>query len=706
MQGNHGVRCGKPAGLLLLLGLLGGGCDGGLAADGSPGALATRAQPIAAEQPSGVAEAVWRWYGDPDIAKSSYASPVWFMPGGGTIICSSTMIGPNLMVTAAHCGEPDSLTLSFLTYAADDNTAKRFEDFTCKVLLSTWHSSDLALYYCGPNAQGENPGDKYGYIDIESRPPAVGDAVYSIWGNPLDTPSPSQYDVRFYSRGVITSTTDSGTFTTDPAFVQVNPQTGQPDYLTSHERPIAISTDLWGNYGASGSSQLSATTHRLVVGPLSTISTPDGRGRHALSMAQYLLDGTVDGRDTLTPRVRSANISALGLNPANYAGLLDKDHDRLIDLQEDLELLRGESARGWYALEFESERRNALWTPGFATVTFDTNVRIVRVVHTRSGFEPLLSHRRLNLTPGTWRLSVMVDMASGDLPDSLWLGLQWRDATTNVVSSQGRWLVSPAGTGWGMHALEVTVPANATGIEVVVASDVHVDARLGALNVIRAGTVMNMDSADTRLHWRNDVNGARGRVVPRGVNSNTRTDWAVRVQYDATSPVGWPIRNRQFALIGGRRYRLCFDYKQESPGMGGVMRVLSTGQERVRHTFTPGTSWQHTCTPNFRVTTDDNNVQFGVSAGTGSYLVDNITVEPQRLFVNEPGIDRPGSDFSNFDLTAADPLLCEDACANASACVAYTYVAPGQQGPSARCWLKNAVPPSYPLSTCQSGYLQ
>ncbi|WP_164008302.1 PAN domain-containing protein [Pyxidicoccus trucidator] len=534
----------------------------------------------------------------------------------------------------------------------------------------------------------------------------MGDAVYSIWGNPLDTPTPSQYDVRFYSRGVVTSTTGYGTFTTDPASVGTNPTTGQPDFSTSHERPIAISTDLWGNYGASGSGQLSATTHRLVVGPLSTISTGDGRGRHALSMAQYLLDGTVDPRDTLQPRIHATHISALGLTPANYGGRLDKDGNKLIDLQEDLEKLRGENARGWYTLEFESERRNALWTKGSAAVTFDTGARTVRIVKGLPGHATVLSHQRLNLTPGTWRLSMMMDLTSSSWSDPLWFGLRWTDAATGTVTSQGRWPVSPVGSGWKMHAVEVTVPSTATGIQLFFDSDVPFDARLGAVNVVRAGTVMDLDSADTRFHWKNDVNGARGRVVPRGVSSTTRTDWAVRVQYDPASPAGWPIRNRQLVLLGGKRYRLCFDYRQESAGMGGVMRVLSTGAERVRHTFTPTSTWQRTCTPNFKVTTDDNNVQFGVSAGTGSYLVDNLTIEPQRGFVSEPGIDRPGSDLANFDLPATDPLLCEDACANNSACVAYTYVAPGQQGALPRCWLKNAVPAPYPLSTCHSGYLQ
>ena len=76
----------------------------------------------------------------------------------------------------------------------------------CRSLLSTWHSSDLILYFCDPNAAGESPGDKYGYFDLETGPLPIGAGLYSVWANPLDTPT-SEYDVRFFSRGKITSTT-------------------------------------------------------------------------------------------------------------------------------------------------------------------------------------------------------------------------------------------------------------------------------------------------------------------------------------------------------------------------------------------------------------------------------------------------------------------------------------------------------------------
>jgi len=70
----------------------------------------------------------------------------------------------------------------------------------------------------------------------------------------------------------------------------------------------------------------------------------------------------------------------------------------------------------------------------------------------------------------------------------------------------------------------------------------------------------------------------------------------------------------------------------------------------------------------------------------------------------EPDIDRPGNDYKNFDLTAADANLCKAACDNeGSTCKAWTFVKPGVQGPSARCWLKNTIPPAFTNTCCTSG---
>jgi hypothetical protein len=70
----------------------------------------------------------------------------------------------------------------------------------------------------------------------------------------------------------------------------------------------------------------------------------------------------------------------------------------------------------------------------------------------------------------------------------------------------------------------------------------------------------------------------------------------------------------------------------------------------------------------------------------------------------ETNVDRPGRDYKNFNLPAADTNLCKTACEQeGSTCKAWTFVRAGVQGPTARCWLKNAVPPAFTNNCCASG---
>ncbi|WP_456324772.1 PAN domain-containing protein [Desulfonauticus submarinus] len=62
----------------------------------------------------------------------------------------------------------------------------------------------------------------------------------------------------------------------------------------------------------------------------------------------------------------------------------------------------------------------------------------------------------------------------------------------------------------------------------------------------------------------------------------------------------------------------------------------------------------------------------------------------------EYNVDRPGYDYKNFNLTENNPALCKDACDKDSRCKAWTFVKPGYQGSSPRCWLKYKV--SNPVS--------
>ncbi|HEY7370897.1 MAG TPA: PAN domain-containing protein [Polyangia bacterium] len=69
----------------------------------------------------------------------------------------------------------------------------------------------------------------------------------------------------------------------------------------------------------------------------------------------------------------------------------------------------------------------------------------------------------------------------------------------------------------------------------------------------------------------------------------------------------------------------------------------------------------------------------------------------------EPRTDRPGHDLRGFDLREPRPELCREACWRDPQCRAFTYVRPGVQGPTARCWLKNPVPPARINDCCLSG---
>ncbi len=70
----------------------------------------------------------------------------------------------------------------------------------------------------------------------------------------------------------------------------------------------------------------------------------------------------------------------------------------------------------------------------------------------------------------------------------------------------------------------------------------------------------------------------------------------------------------------------------------------------------------------------------------------------------EYGKDRAGSDISNFSLPANSvPQNCQGACLANGACVAWTFARSGWQGPTPRCWLKNAVPAPTDNFCCVSG---
>lgn len=69
----------------------------------------------------------------------------------------------------------------------------------------------------------------------------------------------------------------------------------------------------------------------------------------------------------------------------------------------------------------------------------------------------------------------------------------------------------------------------------------------------------------------------------------------------------------------------------------------------------------------------------------------------------EVNTNRVGSDYTSFDLAQAVPEQCAARCTADGRCAAWTFVRPGVQGPSARCYLKDPAPPPTPNGCCVSG---
>ncbi len=83
-----------------------------------------------------------------------------------------------------------------------------------------------------------------------------------------------------------------------------------------------------------------------------------------------------------------------------------------------------------------------------------------------------------------------------------------------------------------------------------------------------------------------------------------------------------------------------------------------------------------------------------------------VDVRSEAGMLNGPGqanVNRLGSDIGNLALSAANPVMCQQQCADNAACQAWTYVNPGLQGPQAHCWLKGATPLPASDNCCTSG---
>jgi hypothetical protein len=588
--------------------------------------LAEDQLPIAAEVPGQVEVAV-RMYGNPDIAATSFASPKMIRPSNSW--CSATMIGPNLLMSAAHCG-PDgdvevveTYDIEFRTFRNGDPADAATETFACRGLIGGWPLSDLQLSYCHPNLAGESPGDKYGYLGFDNRPVAVGEAMYSIWWQRVNEIS---IDTVFplYSPGPVGSTTEK---IWDKKL---------RDYTGPINKPIGLRLDLWSQGGTSGSSTVSADNHRIRVGPTST-AVNDGVGKWALSMRilldqALLLDGMypdVDGNQLDLVPVYPSGADYLGLDAADYVGSIDKNNNDVFDIQEDVERIFGENRRPWTHLGFDNDRRNALWVRD-AAGTFNTTTGKLTI--SSSGQRQILRHDYLDLKPNTtYRVSLKTDVTATGNSLGIWIALENGSQHEDI-----RWL--PTTVGDAGRVITATLRTGSSSADLAIGTTSSFQGAIAGLFLIEEGAVMDFDSFDERSLWLNGAGTGRGSIFPEGRTTLSTPNWAGRIKRPLALPIStadkWSLSHRQLALIAKRPVRVCFDVKERDAAGGGainwgVARVTVAGTSISRKVFTPTSAWVTQCTDSFAPSTADAILTFGTTnvATLPAYLVDNLRVE-------------------------------------------------------------------------------
>lgn len=606
------------------------------------------------------------YYTNKQWSSTSYASPRIQTPGS---MCSATMIGPNLLMTAAHCrvepANPDAAaTVYTRVYRERDITLAQQEAYSCKLLFHTFPETDLAIFHCPPVGDQLSLGDRYGWVEIDPEEPEAGDTVFSTFHNPIsDLADPNTWH-SLLTRGTVL---DDGV-----ANHWANPNS--PIGSVSHEGEQygaqyseVMHTSLWSKGGASGSAQLDASTGDIVLGPLST-GTNDSANRWALSMRDYLYYGHIyerghtfckdedgdgladcalscDPNDPEQPDCRAYNstvngdyISAppLNLDPTDYEDTwADQDLDWFFDLPADVSDIEGENPKELYHLDFGSRRQNRLWDVGTVSTIVEDDGRMGFDVF-ESGLDnqwvELARHDRLNLAV--------------DTPYNV---------TFNLKSETGYYRVCRVGGGtdcssWffdnedSPRTHTLTVHTNTAGPDLVIQGW---NAKGSIFDVTVAETkpyygtegrvVNDFDSFDSREVWfEPDV--VDPMILPDGYGAGV--GWAGRI-YKSSSTTGYDYDLATDSMpfsSSATSHQVCFRYRRdpatsEAGSSLGYMRIEEPdGSYVTGHYFSPSNNWALTCKAvSEDLSTGDNlRIKFGIY-GYGGYhrsgiLIDSVEV--------------------------------------------------------------------------------
>jgi hypothetical protein len=575
------------------------------------------------------------YFEDPNKTFLSYA----VVRVGASLTCTGAFIGPNLLMTASHCGGPTAVPVS-MTYLASSRARpgshmlSQWNIGTCDGLLGAiqqdlapvWYrgAADVQLFYCpAVNVRGDliAPGLLLGDLDFDLRDVQVGEPVFRLWWNPVA--DRGNQNNLLISQSTITNVSGYYGFQNTPAY----------------------SDNTCSNKGASGSPGLSPTWLRILIGPLdsgagplpSQPCAPGARGAKAHSIFEtFYLDPGLYG----TLQINEPNIASRGLSPKMYWGAQDRNSNYVLDLQEDMEYTRGEINRSYYWYNFDSRRRNALWRQFAQTQTFADHVTPpgppFGIVHLASTFqhsdaraytETLYRHDTFPISPNsTYRVSfklLRVDEAA---------------------SAQSLRFAGPSTPGAPISTPVSQVPRRVafrfnTGATVKPGIRFHaldrVRADIQTLSIVKETAlkhVMGFDNVDERQSWRNLNTSGRALFLPDGkqVAMNTPPDWALAITRDAKVPItnDWSALNEHMAFAPTDTYSICFDARSSSLNLNGRAEAVdgATGNVLASVTMSTIPTWANYCLTPFTAQSS-TLVRIGIRTQTQEHiLIDNLSV--------------------------------------------------------------------------------
>ena len=596
----------------------------------------------------GTADHITRFYNDAELVRQSHAVADY----GG---CGGALIGPNLFMTAAHCGVPSdngARNIRILLYPGGDRNAPVTDQFQCQRILDTFPDTDMLLMYCDRDGDastddGLGPGDIYGYLDILDEAPAAESTVHSVWTNPIFN-FPSRRQQVIYSSGTVSSINVANHWA-NPSSVNWNSRPcnaiGTPGYT---ERPLVFRTSIYGEPGASGSVTLDSATGRVIGGPLSTAPSGGGTNRVSLPIAHYLdAANTIGVNDVVGPlntpcadnstEINEVLMQSMGLGRAGQLeGGLDKDNDGVFDAQELIERRLGENSRFVYSLFFDSERQNRLWQ-WRAQGSIDETRHMA--IADSPGSQPVtdrvvLQHPDLNLPTSIDTLRGSIMMRKTQSPS----GYMRVCLLSAGAQNCGAW--KRASSDWRRHSFDLRMPGPDPVLQLMHWGRSQVE--IVGLTLADTNSLLDFDTRDTRRLWKKSHGRGEALIRPDGRNENTSTpDFALVVDRDASRSDNLDQAGRYFhaGFVQGQVYEVCLQMKQDpldplQPWEGRGQLLLTDNQPVsegafITLQFRPTSDWERICTDRFIAPSDSVNIYFSTTRFTltlGAYIVDDIEI--------------------------------------------------------------------------------